>query len=463
MKRTILLLVLVTGCGDADSPYPGSAADDAVVDQIGAWEQTEPPYAQTFHVRPPGQTYGAGDGSTWDDALSGLPAQRQRGARYLFASGEYHDPAPGVIESFVLDDPEQGEQFIGLYKATDADHGSDVGWEAALDEGPAAFGPLSFVTGRYVVDGQRGAGTEGFGFRIFHRDCAIRATDFVASPVFFPWDSETTYLALRRVDIEDCGTHDDPTTRSQDAIYTVNPVSHLVLRDAYVHDAWRNLLFLQQAFDILIENVVFARAGLHHEASTMALRETRNVVVRRCTMIDSVNVYISLQGTRNVFITANVLTRTLADWDNWAGIHSGVPALNTLIAGNTFHALEGLNTGIRFDAEADGLRVINNLWTGNRANQIMLSGDHRSNAFWDNWRVDGAEPVSHEGTIDEPTAAFLTADPHVDASALDLRLAHPTPAGETLDDPFVAEDRVGVPRGVDGTWDRGAFEYQAVD
>lgn len=456
---------LAAGSCDADpSPFPGSAADDAAMPDTGAWaaELVEPETA--FYVRPPAGTYGSGDGSSWANAFSGLPEQRVRGALYYFAAGDYFDESLGRIENYILDDPESGEEFIWLVKATAADHGDDAGFEAAFAEGPAALGPLAFVTGRYVLDGRGGSGAGGYGFEITHRDCEIRETDFVASPIFFPWDSTSQYVLLRYADVADCGNHDDPTVPAQDAVYSVeteNGLGHVVLSHCYVHDAWRQLLFLANAFDVLIEDSRFERAGLHHEAGTLAFRNTRNVVVRRNTMIDSVNVFVSLQRVRNVTISANVLARTLDDWDDWAAVFSQEPALNVLVAGNTFFGLAGLNTGIRFDAETENLRVVNNLWARNRTNQIMLCGAHSSNAFWDNLRVDGDAPVSLDEGIEEESAQVLAADPFVDSGGLDLHLAAATAPGEELADPFVGTDHDGNPRGDDGCLDRGAYELTA--
>jgi hypothetical protein len=130
-----------------------------------------------------------------------------------------------------------------------------------------------------------------------------------------------------------------------------------------------------------------------------------------------------------------------------------------LIAGNTFYNLAGLNTGIRFTAAIDNLEVVNNLWAGCRTNQIMLNGDHHHNAFWDNWRVSGAEPVSLDDRIEEDTAQFFSADPFVDAEGYDLRLILATEPGVSLDHPFAQTDLSGAERGADGAWDRGAFEY----
>jgi len=136
------------------------------------------------------------------------------------------------------------------------------------------------------------------------------------------------------------------------------------------------------------------------------------------------------------------------------------PSLQALISiARHLLNLSGLNVGIRFDDDTENLRVVNNLWAGCRTNQIMLDGDHHTNAFWDNLRVDGAEPVSLDDRIEEEDAQIIASDPFVDASACDLHLASPTAAGAVLDDPFSSLDLDGQTRGGDGAWDRGAYEY----
>jgi hypothetical protein len=460
MRRITLFAIVIgasTACG-AESPFIGGRSADEQVGEIGAWADALPAFSTTYHVRPPGGSHGAGDGSSWTDALSGLPGKLERGARYLIASGDYYEGPPDDGYHRELDDPEQGELFIGLVKATDGDHGSDDGWEASLDEGPARFGPLAFVTGRYVIDGRRGSGDGEYGIEIRTRDCALRATIPISDPVAYPWNTQSHHMLFTHVDIGDCGTHDDPATPSQDAIYNVAAIQHIVYRSCHVHDAWRGLHFMQAGFDVLIEANRFSRAGLHHESHTIALRDTMNVIIRGNFMVDSQNVFISLQNTRNVFITSNVLTRSLRDWDVWSAIHSQEPAKNTTIAGNTFWGLTGLNTGIRFTGPVEDLMVVNNLFAGNRTNQIMMSGDHSHNAYFDNLRVDGESPVSLDDRVDEETAQILSDDPFVDAAGFDFTLAVPTAPGLALDVPLDV-DMCGNARGADGTWDRGAFEY----
>ena len=59
-------------------------------------------------------------------------------------------------------------------------------------------------------------------------------------------------------------------------------------------------------------------------------------------------------------------------------------------------------------------------------------------------------------TIKEETAEFMEANPFVNASGFDLRLAGPTQPGKALAEPFVNTDHWGRPR---TRWDRGAFEW----
>jgi hypothetical protein len=46
-------------------------------------------FNQTLFVRPPGSTYGTGDGSSWTNAFSDLPENLVRGTKYYLASGNY--------------------------------------------------------------------------------------------------------------------------------------------------------------------------------------------------------------------------------------------------------------------------------------------------------------------------------------------------------------------------------------
>jgi hypothetical protein len=433
--------------------------DHGPSEPVGRWDETPQTFSRTFHVRPPGATYGSGDGSSWTNAFSGLPEDLVRDAKYYVASGEYYDgPWADRFFQYEFDDPLSGEQSIGIFKAVATDHGSDDGWEASFGEGQARFAPISIITGHLVLDGQVGLGgdDDAYGISISSRDC----DDERDGPITFPWNSEATNLSLRHLDVRGCGHRPDPTHGSADAIYSYTTgIDRFALRDSYVHDSFRGLLFLQGSRDVFVEGTTFARAGLHHEAFTIALRDTDDVVLRRNVLIDSYGDFIGLQGTSNVHLYGNVIRRTLPDWPIWAAIFITERGEDILIYNNTFYGLEGLNAGVRCEPEGlvHNLQVVNNLWAGSRVGQIMLHGNHDHNAFYDNLGYDGS--TSLDDAIDEPTKQVLAADPFVDGPAGDLRLAGPTAAGTTLASPY-DWDLAGTRRGEDGVWDRGAYEYQ---
>ncbi|MBN2191319.1 MAG: right-handed parallel beta-helix repeat-containing protein [Polyangiaceae bacterium] len=424
--------------------------------EIGAWVRELPAFDQTLYVRPPGQTYGAGDGSSWTDAISGFPAELARGTEYLFAAGDYYDGPYGDDRYFQHEfvEAEAGSAYIGLFKATAESHGSDTGWQEVLGQGPSRLGPLALVTGYLVIDGQVGLGGVGddYGFELSSRDCDHRRD----SPVTFPWNSTASHVLLRHVNIQDCGHRLDPTNGSEDAIYTYdNGLAQFVLENSYVHDAFRCVMFLQNCADVRIEGVTLARGGLHHEANTIALRNCEDVAIQRNVLVDAYGSMISLQGVRRVMVHGNVLRRTLDNWELWAAIHLTGEIAGVSVHGNTFHDLAGLNVGVRADGNVgSALQVFNNLWAHSRTNQVMLSGEHAQNAFYDNLR-DG---TLLDDAIEEETNQVLDAEPFVDAAAGDVRLSGPTAAGQALEAPFDV-DLAGVARGGDGVWDRGAYEY----
>ncbi len=431
--------------------------DLAPVDEVGAWDAQPHTFSRTYHVRPPDETYGTGDGSSWTNALSGLPPALERDAKYFVAAGDYYD-GPYDDDRFFqveFEVPHDGERYVGIFKATGADHGSEDGWdEATLGHGQARFGPLSIVTGYLIIDGQVGnlGDRDSYGISFTNRDCSQRW-----APVDFPWNCTATNVALRSLDVGHCGHRPDPTNGAETAIYSFAAgVSRLVVKNSSVRDAFRGLLFLQNSADILVEGNVFARAGLHHETAALAFRDSRDIVVRRNAIIDAYANYVSVQGSSNVAITGNVIRRTREQWDIWAAINITGAARDVSITNNTFFNLEGLNVGVRAEDAASGIQIINNLWAAARTNQIMLSGTHSHNAFYDNTR-DGDDLSA---ALDEDTKQVLASDPFVDAPAGDLRLTRPTDAGQPLTG-AASWDLNAAPRGADGTWDRGADEYEA--
>ena len=98
----------------------------------------------------------AGSGADWADAMPTLPDALERGHVYFVAAGDY----PG----YTFDDPEAGDAEIRVLRASDDDHGTDVGWDPAYAGGEAVFGEIAVMTGRHRIDG-RGAARAVGGFQ----------------------------------------------------------------------------------------------------------------------------------------------------------------------------------------------------------------------------------------------------------------------------------------------------------
>jgi len=455
-----LLVAAAAACTDAPEDGP-SYPDPGVLPTDTTWGGLdEVAFDATYYVRPPGETYGTGDGSSWADAYSDLPPTLERGARYYLASGEYYVAAvdeAGVWHRFE-DDPD-GETYIGVFKATGDDHGTDDGWDEAFGTGVAELGPIELVTPYYVLDGQIGSKTSGHGIHVTTRDC----DNDQAKVVRFPWDTVSHHVILCYLDLEHCG--DLPVQQPpHDVIYgnpQEAPITHVKIQHCYLHDANRTHFLMRNFAHVLIEDSYFARSGQFQETSCVNVGDTSDVTIRRSVFEDSQSTFISLRGADNVGIYSNVFFSRLDHWEVYSVIENtaGLAAWHVNISGNTFYGLQGLNTGIRVRGELVGdVTVTNNLWAGCRTNQIMLTGEHDYNAFWDNLRVDGDEPQNLDERIEEAHVQVLGADPFVDAAGGDFHLAVPTEAGMSLDAPYDI-DLDGVARGADGTWDRGALEY----
>jgi hypothetical protein len=98
---------------------------------------------KAMYVRAEGA--GATDGSSWLNAMGGLPATLERGAVYWVAAGEYGN--------YTFDDPLRDDSAITVRKATATEHGNAEGWNPEYAVGQAVFGSLRFETGHYTLDG----------------------------------------------------------------------------------------------------------------------------------------------------------------------------------------------------------------------------------------------------------------------------------------------------------------------
>lgn len=459
----LAFLVVNTGC-KKNSNEIGQPDHAKLIEKIE--NEMSYSFSQSFYVRPPGATYGTGDGSSWTNAFSDLPENLTRGAKYYLASGNYDtgDFEEGYAWQ-TFDDGEADGLFIGVIKATDTDHGTNDGWETSFGEGVANIGPISVVTGNYVFDGQVGENTSGHGFKITTRD----GDNFEAKLVRFPWNSTSHHVYFKHIDMEHTGNwgynslHPAHDAIKGDPVPNDVILKNLYFISCYIHDANRALLTLLNAEDVLFEKCYFARAGLFQEATSIGIRESKNIVFRRNTFEDTKNNFFSIRSVQNFYIYSNVFISKKDDgrWEVYAAVENGEGyGYNLYIYNNTFYHLKGLKGGIRLLTEHAHVYTHNNLWAHCRTNIINLDGVHSHNAFYENYRVKNVPaPQKYDESIEEENKQVLTANPFLDTINYNLNLKYATEAGIELEPPFNIDFNGNI-RGQDGVWDRGAFEYQ---
>jgi hypothetical protein len=105
-------------------------------------------------------------------------------------------------------------------------------------------------------------------------------------------------------------------------------------------------------------------------------------------------------------------------------------------------------------ASSSGSSVTNNIWYNNRVDAAGVAGaPGKYNWFYGNRAKMSIDAQAASGTNDVVGAS----DPFVNAPGLDFRPARAIP-GIPLASVF-SIDAVGVLRGADGAWDRGAYEF----
>ncbi len=466
LKKTLIILfalIFIYSCKKDRKVIPPD--NTAIVSAID--NEINYTFSQTFYIRPPGAVYGTGDGSSWTNAFSELPENLVRGAKYYFASGTYYSgPVSEHSVWHTFNDKEVDNKYIGIFKAIESDHGTDNGWEASFGEVTARLGPISFVTGNYVIEGQIGSKTSGYGFKLTTLD----ETNNNANVISFGWNTKSHHIVFSHLDIEHTGnwgfhsigiSHDAVRSNPADSDNPDVKLKYLYFQNCYLHDANRSLMMMLKCENILVENCWFVRSGCHQESNTIGLKYSKNVVFRRNVFIDAKNVFFSVRWVENVYIYSNIFICENEDghWDIYSAVENTLGhARNIHVHGNTFNNLQGLKVGIRLKNDYGSVYIHNNLWANCETNIINLDGIHSHNAFYENYRTDGAEPIKLDEKTEDEFRQILTENPFVDAEKYNFQLSYETEHGKVLAAPFNI-DFTGKIRGEDGVWDRGAFEY----
>lgn len=401
-------------------------------------------HAVNHHVRA-GAT-GTADGTDWTNAYTDLPATLTRGDTYYIADGSY------VVYDF--DDADSGTTLINILKAVETAHGTDTGWNSTYGDGQAIWpGDMIIDVGYINFDGIVGSGISGHGFKIatVGGQKGFRLNTTFAIPFRVGSTIAHTEIAGSGLDTE----------VANDGIFCFL-TSDLALQYLYIHDMGRTQIFTSFCDRITMEYSVLARnsnSPSQHSEGWAGQGGQGNIIrYNRFEDIEGTGIIIILsrganfRGADNWEIYGNVFWQTPATTRGGMGngaiaVINFEPANNWQIYNNTFVNIPSLSSRISFfESVGSGHLIHNNLWLDS------ATADHNGNYTADfNYYINTASISETNGQVDS------SGDPFTDSANGDFTLSASTDAGLTLASPYNVDPN-GLVRGVDGVWDRGAYE-----
>ena len=388
---------------------------------------------------------GANNGTDWSNAYKSLPATLVRGDVYYIAAGSY--------PSKTFDDPQSGSLTITIKKATAADHGTDIGWQAAMGAGQAVFNStLRFNRGYYIFDGQvRNESNwydgQAYGFRINHNN---QDQNIVISG-----GSSSSNITIKHVYVDAIYQNLPGNTVRRYAIdtdtYGGSIATGLVFHRMYVYGS-NNVWFLRTTNGAIVEYSASSGAAsnaANHGEIVNLYYSGNNAVIRYNQWK---NAFIGNGGTALVAITQadglQFYGNVASNFDVGDGAigFNGYSSSRNRVYNNTFIGGVGWNSGTAWGSGSDNL-VYNNLFIN--CTNVNLAGTRDYNGF-----SDGNARGEAHAQINVPTSVF------VNYANGDFSLKAESAPGLALAAPFDF-DMGGNKRGADGVVSRGAYEFNA--
>ncbi len=402
---------------------------------------------------------GNGSGTDWTNAYNALPSTLVRGDTYYLADGNYGARTFADVNS--------GTAVITIKKATETDHGTDLGWSASDGDGQAVFTGWDVHTDYYVFDGQRrnadwrqGA-TSQYGIKVAG-----------TGPIRLDNGGGTggDNLTFRYVDVQGGGRD---TGAGDDVIYGLTGNSNITFQSCALRDSDRTVFLMRGNWrNFKVDQTYMARntstPAVHGELLSMT--DSTDVVWSNNVMedIEGTGFIVGINGgvAQNWRIFGNVFMHSAAyaaDTGRKPGHNDGVSGVvfvandssndntgnNILFYNNTIVNIQGLWSGVIIQ-KGSGNEVRNNIWHNSVRTANSFSGAISHN-WYSNTLQDG-------DTTPSKVVCASACDVFVSMPGKDFRLKAPTAAGQSLPAPMNI-DPLARMRGSDGVWDRGAYEF----
>lgn len=431
-----------------------------------------PVWGQTPHYVVPDTTGlgGTGDGSSFTNAFHGMPATLVRGDTYWVADGTY--------PPYVFDDAVSAGKKTYVRHANADSCGGVTGWAAGLGDGQALFTGAGTVwtvkTNGWVFDGVSATSdTLGHGIKLYPTAADAKGIQ-ITGPVSGYTDLADS-LEFRYIEIIGRGMNSGDTD-DDCCIYAVSNdadgCTDVLIDHCYLHDVgWVHIL-TRRCKDWTIEYTHFARnqndPGQHSCSTSDA--QSNDFTFRYNTWADCEGTgIIEWIGVKDAGYTS----------DNWliygnlfylspgnpfdregtsGGTISGVSyhtETNCWFVNNTIVNMPGVS-GARHYAGSDSCYSYNNLYFDSGILGYFTPEDHDYDSYYNMTLQYGTAAGVHDASYAEVDTTLFE-----DYSGCDFRPARATEPGRADLGATYATDALGVTRGGDGNWERGAFELNA--
>lgn len=429
--------------------------------------------------------------SDWSstNACNDLPASLVRGDTYYIASGTY--------ARHVFNDPESSTAVIVIKRATVAGHGTDTGWSAGYD-GTVQWSTTStvdvweIINSYYTFEGVTGSGVNpgAYGF-LMHSD-----TNFVFA--FVRTLGAVGNITINHVEVNGVNCCDvGNSTGGSSAIYSVStqgsPSASINLSYDYFHDMKADPVFLIWNSSSTLDHLVLAvnRSTAAEHGQGMDTYGLTNVTLKNSTFIDITGTAevtnIGSGNSSNVAIYGNVFYFTGSDpqWSSCTGpcvqdgglsgpvrsiskVYASIPGAavtglkfynNTMFGFDTNHAV---NAGFYPNASDTGYDVQDNLWLNAQAG---VSFDEGSMGTHDYNTILNGSIITGSAQGHETVVSSGASNPFVSSGLGDFHLVTESStgisSGVSFSSPYNIDPDNNI-RGADGTWERGAYEFNSL-
>ncbi len=411
---------------------------------------------------------GSNDGSDWINAFAILPDTLIRGDTYYIADGNY------CPDGYTFDVPMDGEKYITILKATDSSHGTDTGWDSQYGDGQAVFTEmLAFKSSYWRFDGIVGSGPDStsYGFKVKPDETITDAEHYLIKA---PHSGDIDYIQISHCSLTQLGRdwNGQDGKYGQCCLYVGgdDPTDHYIISHNYMAFA-STCLILYNSSNTIVENNYFSTNWSSPDAHGQLVApgwDSDDVIFRNNIFyLPTIFVFgAHVAGSERWQVYNNIAigdgSKVNAGFANATSADTNI-ILNSEFHHNTFYNMDfgrgAIFIGYLSGNVADDRSIAyNNIYCKIKdihsgMNYTPGSLIYENNAYYDCWGI--FNPGSTDIVAD-------SIDPFVDLANLNFRLKEPVVTDKVLPPPFDV-DFDGKVRGVDGHWDRGAFEYQSVD